>query len=78
MREGGEQLCGAQVGVQPERRADLQKSRLGAEVPRKVVDARVVHRAADRAQKHAVGGEAAVDRVLREGLSRLFDGAHAH
>lgn len=74
----GKSFAGAQVGIQSQRRADLQKPRLGAEMPWKVIDAGIAHRAAYRAEKDAVGCKTAVDRVLRKGFARLFDGANAH
>ena len=48
-RERGEEPGGAQVGIKPQRRADLQKSRLGAQVPGQLFDALVAHGAAHRA-----------------------------
>ena len=77
-RQGGEQFCGAQVGIEPQRRADFQQARLGAQVPGQLFDALIAHGAAHRAEQNAVGSEAAVDGVLRQGFARLFDGANAH
>ena len=68
--ERGEQPGRAQVGVQPQGRADAQESGLGPLFYREIFPFGPAH----RAQEHRVGPQAIVHRLLGQGLAGFVDG----